>query len=198
MLNFIDIKEGDSAMDNYKKLIKKMEECSKNMSDDDVEWFDMGDFQVGMNKGLMDLLLNTDDAESQSCTKHLYNLKAEDKDIASRFKKYLDDLKTESEPQDDKKEFAWTTEPYKAPKNDVVNHPKHYTSGKYECLAVMADTFGVEAVKAFCRCNAFKYIWRSELKNGIEDLKKSIFYINFLIGLEEGKSAEQILNTNTK
>ena len=182
---------------NYEKFIKQLEECKKDVSDDDIEWFDMGDFQVGMNKGLIDLLLN---AESQNCTKHLYDLKAEDKDVASKFKKYLDDLKTEFEPQNDKKEFAWTTEPYScgAPKNDVVNHPQHYTSGKYECLAVMADTFGVEAVKAFCRCNAFKYIWRSELKNGIEDLKKSIFYINFLIGLEEGKSAEQILNTIAK
>ncbi len=77
---------------------------------------------------------------------------------------------------------------------DVVNHPSHYTAGKYECLGVMADTFGSEAVKNFCKCNAFKYIWRSDRKNGIEDLKKSVFYINFLIGLEEGKSAEQILD----
>lgn len=67
---------------------------------------------------------------------------------------------------------------------DPVNQPKHYTSGKYECIDVMEDVFGVEAVKSFCRCNAFKYLWRSERKNGIEDLNKSIWYIKHLIELE--------------
>lgn len=168
---------------DYKKFIKQLEEYKKSESNDDIEWFDMGDYQIGMNKGLMDLLINMDEAE---CT---------DKSAASKFKKYLDDLKAEFEPQDDKKESAWTTEPYScgAPKNDAVNHPKHYTSGKYECLAVMVDTFGVEAVKNFCKCNAFKYTWRSDKKNGTEDIKKASFYLKFLEGLEEGKSAEEIL-----
>lgn len=81
---------------------------------------------------------------------------------------------------------------------DPVNQPKHYTSGKYECIEVMEDVFGTETVKSFCLCNAFKYLWRNQRKNGVEDLKKSVFYINFLIGLEEGKNAEQILNNITR
>lgn len=182
MLNFVNIKEGDSAMDNYKKLIKKMEGCSKDMSDDEVAWFDMGDFQVGMNKGLMDLLFNTDDAKSQDYTQHAYDLNAEDKDIASRFKKYLDDLKTESEPQDDKKEFAWTTEPYKAPKNDVVNHPKHYTSGKYEVIDMIAEMVKhYDGEVAYDLGNTVKYIARAGIKNPdtlVEDLRKSAWYLN--------------------
>ena len=35
-----------------------------------------------------------------------------------------------------------------------------------------------EAVKDFCLCNAFKYIWRTKNKNGIEDIDKAIWYLN--------------------
>lgn len=166
---------------NYEKFIKQLEECKKDVSDDDIEWFDMGDFQVGMNKGLMDLLLN---AESQNCTKHLYDLKAEDKDVASKFKKYLDDLKTESEPQDTNKEVAWTTKPYSygTPKNDVVNHPQHYTSGKYEVIDMIAEMVKhYDGEVAYDLGNTVKYIARAGIKNPdtlVEDLRKSAWYLN--------------------
>lgn len=60
---------------------------------------------------------------------------------------------------------------------DPVNHPQHYTSGKYECIDVMVDVFGTEKVAVFCELNAFKYIYRTERKNGQEDLKKAVWYI---------------------
>lgn len=69
--------------------------------------------------------------------------------------------------------------------NDNVNRPYHYTKGKYECIEVMEDVFGTEQVKAFCRCNAFKYIWRSHNKNGKEDLQKAKWYIDKLISLTD-------------
>ena len=69
--------------------------------------------------------------------------------------------------------------------DDVVNHPSHYCTGKYECIEVMTEVFGKEAVQAFCRCNAFKYLYRSDRKNGIEDIKKARWYINKFIDLEE-------------
>ena len=40
------------------------------------------------------------------------------------------------------------------PVNDNVNHPSHYATGKYECIDVMLEIFGVEAVKTFCLLNA--------------------------------------------
>ena len=40
---------------------------------------------------------------------------------------------------------------------DHVNHPCHYDTGKFECIEVMQETQGIEAVKSFCICNAFKY-----------------------------------------
>jgi len=51
---------------------------------------------------------------------------------------------------------------------DYVNHPPHYATGKYESIDVMVETQGAEAVKNFCICNAFKYIYRHKNKNGLE------------------------------
>lgn len=73
--------------------------------------------------------------------------------------------------------------------SDAVNSPSHYT-GKYECIDVMLETQGVVAVKAFCRCNVFKYLYRSQRKNGLEDIKKAQWYLNKLIELEEQDDTE--------
>ena len=62
--------------------------------------------------------------------------------------------------------------------NDNVNHPEHYTYGGLECIEVMEHVFGANAVMDFCICNAFKYMWRSDYKNGKEDIDKAAWYIN--------------------
>lgn len=69
---------------------------------------------------------------------------------------------------------------------DMVNHPAHYESGQFECIDVMLETQGKEAVKDFCICNAFKYLYRHRRKNGVEDIKKARWYIDKLIELEDG------------
>lgn len=61
---------------------------------------------------------------------------------------------------------------------EEINHPDRYKSGKYECIDVMQDIYGKDAVKYFCIGNAFKYIWRFEKKNGVQDLQKAIWYLN--------------------
>lgn len=71
---------------------------------------------------------------------------------------------------------------------DMVNHPPHYEVGKYECIDVMTEIFGREAMMHFCECNAFKYIWRMCRKNGTEDAKKAIWYLNKYCELVEGDS----------
>ena len=68
---------------------------------------------------------------------------------------------------------------------DVVNHPTHYETGKFECIDVMVETQGVFAVQDFCICNAFKYLYRHNRKNGIVDIKKAIWYLNKFVELEE-------------
>lgn len=77
----------------------------------------------------------------------------------------------------------------KPDKSDNVNHPSHYNQGKFECIDVMVETFGKEAAKNFCLLNAFKYIWRTGEKNGAEDVKKAIWYLNKFLELE-GKKHE--------
>ena len=67
---------------------------------------------------------------------------------------------------------------FKLPFDDPVNHPKHYETGKYECIDVMVETQGIEAVKNFCICNAFKYVYRHKNKNGVEDIRKAIWYLD--------------------
>lgn len=74
---------------------------------------------------------------------------------------------------------------------DNVNHPKHYETGKFECIDVMIETQGVEAVKNFCICNAFKYIYRHKNKNGCEDVKKAIWYLNKFVELDGGQNENQ-------
>ena len=69
---------------------------------------------------------------------------------------------------------------------DSVNHPAHY-QGKHECIDEMIALFGVEAVKAFCRCNVYKYKYRADKKNGQEDLDKADWYMDKLMELEKGE-----------
>lgn len=65
--------------------------------------------------------------------------------------------------------------------SECVNHPDHYKTGQYECIEVMKEIFGVDALKDFCKLNAFKYLWRADRKNGQEDLKKAKWYLDTLL-----------------
>lgn len=69
--------------------------------------------------------------------------------------------------------------------NDNINHPKHYETDKVECIEAMEITQGRAAVMSFCLCNAFKYLWRHQRKNGVEDIKKARWYLDKYIELAE-------------
>ena len=58
------------------------------------------------------------------------------------------------------------------PQPDVVNHPSHYTShpSGIECIQITEHM-------TFLMGNAMKYLWRADLKNGLEDLQKAAWYI---------------------
>ena len=73
---------------------------------------------------------------------------------------------------------------------DNVNHPAHYElPGGIECFDVLLATQGVEAVKSFCICNAMKYLFRRNRKNGDEDVKKAEWYIAKYIELTKEANA---------
>jgi hypothetical protein len=63
---------------------------------------------------------------------------------------------------------------------DNIN-PSHYKAGKVEAIdaieAATVNKFGIEAV---CVANVIKYLWRYESKNGHEDIKKAVWYLNKL------------------
>lgn len=50
--------------------------------------------------------------------------------------------------------------------SEQINHPSHYQKNGRECIDVMIEKFGTEAVINFCECNEFKYLWRAGLKEG--------------------------------
>lgn len=57
-------------------------------------------------------------------------------------------------------------------KVDEVNHPLHYTShpSGVECIDVTEHM-------SFNLGNAIKYIWRADLKGGVVDLQKAVWYL---------------------
>lgn len=69
--------------------------------------------------------------------------------------------------------------------SDVINHPAHYETAGIECIEAMELTQGREAVKDFCLCNAYKYLWRHKNKNGLEDLKKARWYLDRYITMQD-------------
>lgn len=78
------------------------------------------------------------------------------------------------------------TEPSE-PAPDNVNHPKHYESGKFECIEVMQEALGADVTKHFCLGNAFKYIYRCQKKHvsPVEDVKKAQWYLGKFLELEK-------------
>lgn len=74
---------------------------------------------------------------------------------------------------------------------DNINHPSHYETGTIECIDVLVETQGIEAVQAFCSCNAIKYLYRWKRKNGIEDIRKAKWYIDKFLDLEQTKCPKE-------
>lgn len=67
--------------------------------------------------------------------------------------------------------------------SETVNHPSHYQSedGLEVIDVIKAFTKDISGVEAFCIGNAIKYICRYKNKNGIEDLKKAQWYLDYII-----------------
>lgn len=64
---------------------------------------------------------------------------------------------------------------------DNVNNPSHYADSAIECIDAMQAMLTPEQFVGYLRGNIFKYQWRYEKKNGVEDLKKSQWYLDKLI-----------------
>lgn len=68
---------------------------------------------------------------------------------------------------------------------DPVNKPKHYNS----------HPSGIQAIQItrhmnFNIGNAIKYLWRTDHKNGVQDLEKAVWYIQDEIARLKGEKRE--------
>lgn len=72
-------------------------------------------------------------------------------------------------------------------KSDMVNHPAHYISedGIEVIDVIKAFTKEMTGMEAVCTANAIKYVLRWKNKNGVEDIKKAIWYLNKLVSVKE-------------
>lgn len=68
-------------------------------------------------------------------------------------------------------------------KDKDVHHPEHYISetGLEAIDVIRAFTFDLVGVEAVATGNILKYTCRWKKKNGIKDLKKAKWYLDYLI-----------------
>jgi len=61
-------------------------------------------------------------------------------------------------------------------KDNIVEHPSHYTQGKIEVIDFIRDQ-----KMNYCEGNIIKYVCRYKFKNGLQDLKKAERYLKWMI-----------------
>lgn len=75
-----------------------------------------------------------------------------------------------------------------------VDHPSHYQSkDRLECIEEMRIMFSDDAVKDFCRLNAYKYYYRAGNKAGEsaeKDRKKAFWYMQYYVKIARGDKVD--------
>jgi hypothetical protein len=68
--------------------------------------------------------------------------------------------------------------------DEMVSHPSHYQSetGLEVIDVIEAFTFDLKGIEATDTGNILKYICRWKKKNGVQDLKKAMWYLQHLVG----------------
>lgn len=79
---------------------------------------------------------------------------------------------------------------YSAEKEDAVNHPKHYKTGKIECIDCISAIVNMyDGEQAYDVGQVIKYLYRAPTKmNFMQDLKKAQWYLNRLIKIASKQS----------
>lgn len=82
---------------------------------------------------------------------------------------------------------------------DNVNQPSHYTYGNIEIIDIVEQVTATYPTNiAFSIGNALKYICRAPFKNGVEDLKKAVWYLNRAIDKWDKTNEDGKENNNVK
>ena len=83
---------------------------------------------------------------------------------------------------------------------DYVNHPNHYISetGMEVIDVIESFTFNLKGIEATDTGNIIKYICRWKEKNGVQDLKKAMWYLTHLIKHVEYLETENNIEKENK
>ena len=81
-----------------------------------------------------------------------------------------------------------TIDEFTAEESDMVNHPPHYNQKGIECIDAIqgATDTGFEY---YLQGNIMKYLWRYRYKDGSQDLKKALWYLNKLIEIRDANTS---------
>ena len=64
---------------------------------------------------------------------------------------------------------------------DEVQKPRHYNSGKVECIEAIEASMSPEEFKGYLKGNTLKYLWRYSYKGKpVQDLEKAQWYLEKL------------------
>lgn len=86
---------------------------------------------------------------------------------------------------------AHCSEEYEPAKSQDAVNPQHYKQGRVEVIDIIEDAVeGADPFEAVCQANVLKYALRYRHKNGVEDLRKSIWYTERLIAYLDAKSTQ--------
>lgn len=125
--------------------------------------YDMGSYQGTMSLGFWTCQKGSiNDYFLYASGEHAYTI------IAQRRK--VDDLQSRTNDANLQQAF------------DIVQRPAHYNQSGIECIdAIAAAVKGKSGIEAAFVANVIKYLWRYELKNGLEDVRKAQWYLDRLV-----------------
>lgn len=69
----------------------------------------------------------------------------------------------------------------------LIDKQEHYTANGIQPIDLMKQNFTSEAFQGFLEGNIIKYVLRHRRKNKVEDLRKAMTYLTWLIKEEEKK-----------
>ena len=76
--------------------------------------------------------------------------------------------------------------------HDPIHKPKHYNQGAVQAIEAIKSSMSADSFHGYLKGNIMKYMWRYELKKGLQDLLKAQWYTLKLSTLEEIVAEEEI------
>ena len=90
-----------------------------------------------------------------------------------------------------------TIDEFTAEESDMVNHPPHYNQKGIECIdAIEAATD--TGFEYYLQGNIMKYLWRYRYKDGSQDLKKALWYLNKLIEIRDANKSYDVVESRRR